>query len=105
MPHKIRHFTWRACRDVIPTKVNLVRRKVLQDDQCEECHLEAENSNHLFWTCKRARELWECSKLNTAIYTQPVLLFQRYAMVPINGDGEFTGDGSKGGDLCVGLMG
>ena len=63
VPHKIRHFTWRACRDVIPTKVNLVRRKVLQDDQCEECHLEAENSNHLFWTCKRARDLWECSKL------------------------------------------
>ena len=63
VPHKIRHFTWRACRDVIPTKANLVRRKVLQDDQCEECHLQAETSNHLFWTCKRARELWECSKL------------------------------------------
>lgn len=63
MPHKIRHFTWRACRDVLPTKVNLVKRKVLQDDQCEECNLAAENSNHLFWTCKRACELWECSKL------------------------------------------
>ena len=48
VPHKIWHFTWRECRDVIPTKVNLVRRKVLQDDQCEECHLDAENSNHLF---------------------------------------------------------
>ena len=48
VPHKIRHFTWRECRDVIPTKVNLVKRKVLQDDQCEKRHLNAENFNHLF---------------------------------------------------------
>ena len=25
--------------------------------------MQAETSNHLFWTCKRAREVWECSKL------------------------------------------
>ena len=44
-------------------------------------------------------------KANTAIYTRLVLLFQRYAMVPISGDGEFTGDDSKGGDICMVLMG
>lgn len=32
VPHKIRHFTWRACRDLLPIKFNLMRRKVLQDD-------------------------------------------------------------------------
>ena len=42
---------------------------------------------------------------SNAFYTRPVLFFQRYAIVPINGDGEFSGDGSKGGDLCMGLMG
>ena len=42
---------------------------------------------------------------SNAFYTRPVLFFQRYAIVPINGDGEFTGDGSKGGDLCMGLIG
>ena len=29
VPHKIRHFTWRACRDILPTKSNLLRWKVL----------------------------------------------------------------------------
>ena len=48
VPHKIRHFTWKACRDLLPTKCNLMRRKVLQDDQCEECNAASENSSHLF---------------------------------------------------------
>jgi len=37
IPHKIRHFTWRACNDVLPTKENLDRRKVLLDGACDEC--------------------------------------------------------------------
>ena len=28
IPHKIRHFAWRAARDILPTKENLVCRKV-----------------------------------------------------------------------------
>ncbi|XP_030936394.1 uncharacterized protein LOC115961575 [Quercus lobata] len=36
---------------------------MLQDDQCEESNAASEKSNHLFWTCKRAREMWESSKL------------------------------------------
>ena len=76
VPHKIRYFTWRACRDVLPTKVNLVKRKVLQDDQCEECNLALESSNHLFWTCKRARELWECLKLVLRFTSDQVCYFK-----------------------------
>ena len=30
VPHKIRHFTWKACHDLLPTKCNLMQRKVLQ---------------------------------------------------------------------------
>ena len=29
IPHKIRHFAWRACRDILPTKANLVRRRAV----------------------------------------------------------------------------
>ena len=35
IPHKVRHFAWRVCREALPTKVNLSRRKVLTDDSCE----------------------------------------------------------------------
>ena len=29
VPHKIRHFVWRACCDALPTKTNLMRQKVI----------------------------------------------------------------------------
>jgi len=48
IPHKIHHFAWRACRDVLPTKENLVRHKVLLDSYCDECNMEEETSAHLF---------------------------------------------------------
>ena len=66
-PHKVRHFIWRVCRDILPTKKNLVQRKVLHDDRCNECHEEAETSGHLFWSCSRAREVWSCTKIHFGI--------------------------------------
>ena len=55
VPHKVKHFLWRACHDILPTKANLMQRKVLSDDICEECMLEAETSAHFFWSCPRAK--------------------------------------------------
>ena len=63
LPHKVRHFAWRACKDVLPTKVNLMRWKVVHDQVCEGCGLEAETTGHLFWMCPRAREVWSYSKI------------------------------------------
>ena len=63
LPHKVRHFAWRACRDILPTKVNLMRRNVVKDPFCDECKMEVESTGHLFWSCPRAREVWSCSKV------------------------------------------
>ena len=54
VPHKVRHFAWRACRNILPTKENLMCRKILQDDWCEKCKAEAGTTGHLFWRCPRA---------------------------------------------------
>ena len=48
VPYKIRHFTWRACREILPTKVNLKWRKVVEIDFCEKCNEGVEHSSHLF---------------------------------------------------------
>lgn len=32
--NKIKHFIWRACRDILPTKFRLAARKVSNDDRC-----------------------------------------------------------------------
>uniref|UniRef100_A0A7N2QXT7 Reverse transcriptase zinc-binding domain-containing protein n=1 Tax=Quercus lobata TaxID=97700 RepID=A0A7N2QXT7_QUELO len=56
---KLKTFTWRAWRNILPTKVNLCHRGVLEDATCEACQLDEETSGHLFWHCTRALETWE----------------------------------------------
>ena len=41
VPLKVRHFVWRACRDILPTKTNLRHRQVLVEDMCDECKLDS----------------------------------------------------------------
>ena len=53
VPHKICHFAWRACRDILPTKENLMHRHVIEEIFCEVCKSEVESSGHFFWTCLR----------------------------------------------------
>ena len=68
-PHKVQHFIWRACHDILPTRKNLVRRQVLQDDCCSECYEKPETSSHLFQSCPRAREVQSCTKIHFSIDT------------------------------------
>ena len=63
VPHKVYHFTWRSCKNILPTKDNLMRRKIVSDSCCEECHEDVESLGHLFWECPRAREIWALSNL------------------------------------------
>ena len=37
MPHKIHHFVWRACCNALPTKNNLLRSKITQEELCKDC--------------------------------------------------------------------
>ena len=40
VPAKVKNLVWKACRDALPSKANLVRRKVIEDatcDLCQEC--------------------------------------------------------------------
>ena len=55
---KLKTFTWSAWRNILPTKVNLCHRGVLEDATCEACQLDEETSGHLFWHCTRAIETW-----------------------------------------------
>ncbi|KAK9991019.1 hypothetical protein SO802_026004 [Lithocarpus litseifolius] len=58
VPNKVRHFVWRAAKDTLPTKTNLVKRHVIVDDLCEECGLYAESLFHVSMECPKAREPW-----------------------------------------------
>ena len=51
------------CKNILLTKDNLVKRKVLTKSCCDECQADVESSSHLFWDCPRAREIWSMSNL------------------------------------------
>ncbi|KAL0011169.1 hypothetical protein SO802_006277 [Lithocarpus litseifolius] len=65
IPNKIKVFGWRACTDILPTRANLVRRKVLTDDKCPICLRESENTIHAIWECVAVQDIWagSCGKL------------------------------------------
>ena len=63
VPHKIRHFMWRACCNALPMKDNLLRRKITQEELCKDCKGASETVGHVLWGCPKAKEAWECSKL------------------------------------------
>nr|POE58912.1 putative ribonuclease h protein [Quercus suber] len=63
VPHKVRPFTWRACKSILPTKENLVRRAIQLNVGCEECKEEVEFVGHILWSCSRAKEVWPCTKM------------------------------------------
>ncbi|KAF3953919.1 hypothetical protein CMV_020668 [Castanea mollissima] len=44
-PNKIKHFLWRACREILPTNYRLAVRKVSNNDRCGFCG-ECESSGH-----------------------------------------------------------
>nr|POF21965.1 hypothetical protein CFP56_67091 [Quercus suber] len=59
IPNKVWNFLWRACRDAIPVKRNLQRRKILKDDICEHCRSAPETTYHALWECPKISEVWE----------------------------------------------
>ncbi|XP_042972972.1 uncharacterized protein LOC122304773 [Carya illinoinensis] len=56
-PSKI--FAWKACKESLPTKHNLMQKKVLSEDMCKMCNTETEDVAHALCFCPSVREAWE----------------------------------------------
>lgn len=59
----VKMFLWRACHNLLPTKANLVRRKVVENALCPICHREEETVVHLLWECASASDIWSGSSI------------------------------------------
>jgi len=51
LPPKVKSFAWRACKDILPTKANLGKRKVEVDLLCDRCGMEPESTIHVLKSC------------------------------------------------------
>lgn len=52
IPPKVRAFTWRLMRGILPTQVALSKKVVLKDTTCIFCGASAENDFHIFKYCQ-----------------------------------------------------
>jgi hypothetical protein len=83
-PSKVASFDWLVLRDRVPTRENLMRRRMVLAEgqhQCVFCGEYAETVNHLFIYCKVSMQIW------TSVFAWLGLCFQ----LPHNVTVEFNG--------------
>jgi len=49
---------WRACNNLLPTKLNLKHKRVVEDALCPICGREDEDTAHVLWSCPGAQDVW-----------------------------------------------
>lgn len=57
MPNALTVFLLRACNNILPTKDNLKRKGVTQEDLCPICHRASEAVMHTLWECPGANDI------------------------------------------------
>ena len=58
VPGKVKHLVWRACKNALPTKTNLLKRQVVTSDVCELCNLHTKDSAHALCHYPKLENLW-----------------------------------------------
>lgn len=63
MPPKVQNFLWRLLHNSLPTKENLFRRKVMDNDNCPLCQRNSESTIHMVWNCLASNNIWAAGNL------------------------------------------
>jgi hypothetical protein len=58
VPSKVKIFMWRFLHGILPLKSILANRHIGNNGSCTICRLGAEDTNHLFFRCHVAQEVW-----------------------------------------------
>ena len=70
-PNKIKHFMWRACKNILPTKNWLMTRGVGSEDCCALCG-QSEASGYVLWRCHYAKAIWSGTKIKLPWLQDPL---------------------------------
>ena len=63
VPNKIKIFGWRVFHGILPTRVNLVKKKIIRESVCPICTQFPKNELHVFWECPAAQDVWARSRI------------------------------------------
>nr|XP_017239551.1 PREDICTED: uncharacterized protein LOC108212332 [Daucus carota subsp. sativus] len=58
LPGKIINLLWRACKNVLPTASELIKKHVNIDLMCPWCRSQPETPVHMLFMCTFAKEMW-----------------------------------------------
>ncbi|XP_075650170.1 uncharacterized protein LOC142620730 [Castanea sativa] len=58
VPNKIKIFGWKACQNILPTQMNLARRKIISKMGCQCCTGVPESAIHAILECGVAQDMW-----------------------------------------------
>lgn len=58
VPTATKLFIWRAVSDLLPTRKNLWKKKIVEDPLCPICKLNEETVTHVMWSCSAAIDVW-----------------------------------------------
>ena len=58
VPQKLKNLLWRASRNAMPAKENLVRRTIIDNPFCDRCHQSPESPLHALWLCTELDGVW-----------------------------------------------
>ncbi|KAG6632093.1 hypothetical protein I3843_13G119000 [Carya illinoinensis] len=55
---KVKQFLWKSVSNLLPTKENLFKKKILDSPLCPVCNVENETLLHGLWECPAVRDVW-----------------------------------------------
>lgn len=58
LSNKMKTFAWRACRDSLPTFINLKKKHVMVEDRCVFCLQQVKDPAHALFYCIEIRQHW-----------------------------------------------
>lgn len=58
VPNHVKLFLWRACNNILPTKQNLLKRRIVEEDRCPCCTIEEESTDDVLKYYPAAQDVW-----------------------------------------------
>lgn len=80
VPHKLKVFLWRFCRNNLPVRNRLRHKGIHITIMCPFCNADVEHSIHLFFDCDFAKQCWHAAGLcfdMSQVYSAPDWLIHK----------------------------